>query len=247
MELGPHGAGALALRRPTAALPEVTLGSALGPRFLEPPDASGRTLSGTSAASTSQSGTCRTGRCPSRPCAQCMAAYTRTAPAPPQGVPSRKASFASGKLYVTVMGTKVKRSSLHQRRRLGEPITLCDQGVPSPAEQNRHENGDAGPLERAVPSLRGNAFRLGCHLLLMAANPWSGLSQRASETTAWQPLHPFGMPRWWPFGPESGPLALDLFSLRLMRAASGLPDSGLGKSRQGQPRDRPVHGGRGAV
>ena len=32
-----------------------------GPRFLEPPDANGRTLSGTSAASTSQSGRCRTG------------------------------------------------------------------------------------------------------------------------------------------------------------------------------------------
>jgi hypothetical protein len=32
-----------------------------GPRFLEPPDANGRTLSGTSAASTSQSGTRRTG------------------------------------------------------------------------------------------------------------------------------------------------------------------------------------------
>jgi len=64
-------------------------GSASGPRFLEPPDASGRTLSGTSAASTLQSGTRRTGRCPSRPCAQCMAAPARTAPAPPQGVPSR--------------------------------------------------------------------------------------------------------------------------------------------------------------
>jgi hypothetical protein len=42
-------------------------GSALGPRFLESPDASGRTLSGTSAASTSRSDTRRTGRCPSRP------------------------------------------------------------------------------------------------------------------------------------------------------------------------------------
>ena len=49
----------------------------LGPRFLEPPDANGRTLSGTSAASTSQSGTRRTGRCPSRPRAQCMAALRR--------------------------------------------------------------------------------------------------------------------------------------------------------------------------
>jgi hypothetical protein len=37
-----------------------------GPRFLESPDANGRTLSGTSAASTSQSGTRQTGRCPSR-------------------------------------------------------------------------------------------------------------------------------------------------------------------------------------
>ena len=37
-----------------------------GPRFLESPDANGRTLSGTSAASTSQSGTRRTGRCPNR-------------------------------------------------------------------------------------------------------------------------------------------------------------------------------------
>jgi hypothetical protein len=46
----------------------------LRPRFLEPPDANGRTLSGTSAASTSRSGTCRTGRCPSRPRAQCIAA-----------------------------------------------------------------------------------------------------------------------------------------------------------------------------
>src|SRR5580704_4467164 len=34
----------------------------LRPRFLEPPDANGRTLSGTSAASTSQSDTRRTGR-----------------------------------------------------------------------------------------------------------------------------------------------------------------------------------------
>jgi hypothetical protein len=55
----------------------------LRPRFLEPPDANGRTLSGTSAASTSRSGTRRTGRCPSRPRAQCIATPTRTAPAPP--------------------------------------------------------------------------------------------------------------------------------------------------------------------
>jgi hypothetical protein len=71
---GPHGAGALAFRRPTAALTEVLPSARLGPRFLESPDANGRTLSGTSAASTSRSGTCRTGRCPSRPRAQCIAA-----------------------------------------------------------------------------------------------------------------------------------------------------------------------------
>ena len=70
---GPHGAGALAFRRPTAAS-EVLASARLRPRFLEPPDANGRTLSGTSAASTSQSGTRRTGRCPSRPRAQCIAA-----------------------------------------------------------------------------------------------------------------------------------------------------------------------------
>src|SRR5580700_6968832 len=68
-----NGAGALAFRRPTAAS-EVLASARLRPRFLEPPDANGRTLSGTSAASTSQSDTRRTGRCPSRPRAQCMAA-----------------------------------------------------------------------------------------------------------------------------------------------------------------------------
>jgi hypothetical protein len=73
LSLGPHGAGALAFRRPTAAS-EVLASARLRPRFLEPPDANGRTLSGTSAASTSQSDTRRTGRCPSRPRAQCIAA-----------------------------------------------------------------------------------------------------------------------------------------------------------------------------
>jgi hypothetical protein len=80
---GPHGAGALAFRRPAAASEVFSTSARLRPRFLEPPDANGRTLSGTSAASTSRSGTRRTGRCPSRPRAQCIAAPTRTAPAPP--------------------------------------------------------------------------------------------------------------------------------------------------------------------
>jgi hypothetical protein len=78
-----NGAGALAFRRPTAASEVFWASARLGPRFLEPPDANGRTLSGTSAASTSRSGTRRTGRCPSRPRAQCIATPTRTAPAPP--------------------------------------------------------------------------------------------------------------------------------------------------------------------
>jgi hypothetical protein len=69
-----NGAGALAFRRPTAASEVFWASARLGPRFLEPPDANGRTLSGTSAASTSQSDTRRTGRCPSRPRAQCIAA-----------------------------------------------------------------------------------------------------------------------------------------------------------------------------
>jgi hypothetical protein len=68
-----NGAGALAFRRPTAAS-EVLASARLRPRFLEPPDANGRTLSSTSAASTSQSDTRRTGRCPSRSRARCIAA-----------------------------------------------------------------------------------------------------------------------------------------------------------------------------
>ena len=55
-------------RSPFGAPPRSCAGNPTrpGPRFLESPDANGRTLSGTSAASTSQSGTRRTGRCPSR-------------------------------------------------------------------------------------------------------------------------------------------------------------------------------------
>ena len=59
----------LAFRRPTAASEFFLTSARLGPRFLEPPDANGRTLSGTS-----RSGTCGTGRCPSRPRAQFIAA-----------------------------------------------------------------------------------------------------------------------------------------------------------------------------
>ena len=73
------------------------------------------------------------------------------------------------------------------------------------------------------PNLRWNAFNLGARLLLMAANPWSGLTRSASDTIAWQPVDPFGMPRWWPFGPKTVPFQLGLRSLRLMRLALRLP------------------------
>jgi|GEM_PF-6416519 len=70
----PRWAGAAAARyKRTARLSALLRGHAPGflptrpgPRFLESPDANGRTLSGTSAASTSRSGTRRTGRCPNR-------------------------------------------------------------------------------------------------------------------------------------------------------------------------------------
>src|SRR5580700_1256694 len=75
-----NGAGALAFRRPTAASEVLWASARLRPRFLEPPDANGRTLSGTSAASTSRSDTRRTGRCPSRPRAQCIAAPDENRP-----------------------------------------------------------------------------------------------------------------------------------------------------------------------
>jgi len=103
-----NGAGALAFRRPTAAS-EVLASARLRPRFLEPPDANGRTLSGTSAASTSQSDTRRTGRCPSRPRAQCIAALDENRPRS-----ALRSTLAKGVLRerdfgcVTVMETRVK-------------------------------------------------------------------------------------------------------------------------------------------
>jgi hypothetical protein len=69
-ERGP--AAVICDRTPSGAPPRSCAGDSpsptrLGPRFLESPDANGRTLSGTSAASTSQTTTrWWTGRCPSR-------------------------------------------------------------------------------------------------------------------------------------------------------------------------------------
>jgi hypothetical protein len=59
--------GALAFRRPTAVMRRGLTRLGSGPRFLEPPDPNGRTLSGTSAASTWQSGHAPDGRCPEPP------------------------------------------------------------------------------------------------------------------------------------------------------------------------------------
>jgi len=65
-----------------------------GPRFLELPGANGRTLPGASAASTSRAGH-SSGRydAQSRPGAECVVPPAGTAPAPPSGAPSRKASL----------------------------------------------------------------------------------------------------------------------------------------------------------
>jgi hypothetical protein len=65
-----------------------------GPRFLELPGANGRTLPGASAASTSRAGH-SAGRydARNRPGAECVVPPAGTAPAPPSGAPSRKASL----------------------------------------------------------------------------------------------------------------------------------------------------------
>jgi len=70
-----------------------------GPRFLESPDANGRTLSAPVQRAPRSPITRRTGRCPDRRLCSVWL-HSRTAPAPPQGVPSRKASFASGTLGI---------------------------------------------------------------------------------------------------------------------------------------------------
>jgi len=79
-----------------------------------------------------------------------------------------------------------------------------------------------GPV---LPNLRWNAFRIGIGLLLLAANPWSGLTRSASQAIAWQPGDPFGLPRWWPFSPTAERKLLHLDHLRLMRSALRLPDA----------------------
>lgn len=68
------------------------------------------------------------------------------------------------------------------------------------------------------PSLRWNALKLGFSLLWLAANPYSGLTRQASHKGSWQPEHPFGLPRWYPWAPTSGRL-VGLTQLELLRLA----------------------------
>jgi hypothetical protein len=65
------------------------------------------------------------------------------------------------------------------------------------------------------PNLRYNALRLGVRLLAAAANPWSGLTRQAAHTISWQPVDPFGMPRWWPLKPAE---SIRVRSIVLMRS-----------------------------
>src|ERR1700728_4784272 len=75
-----------------------------------------------------------------------------------------------------------------------------------------------------APSVRKNAFNLGCGLLLAAANPWSGLTRQAARKGQWQPEHPFGLPGWWPYAPWSGRV-VDLAQLELMQSTRRSEDS----------------------
>src|SRR5580704_8611497 len=68
-----------------------------------------------------------------------------------------------------------------------------------------------------LPNLRWNAFTLGVRLLFAAANPWSGLDSQVARKAAWQPVHPFGLPRWFPLGPVLGK-EVGLDQLQLMRS-----------------------------
>jgi hypothetical protein len=73
------------------------------------------------------------------------------------------------------------------------------------------------------PNLRLNALRLGLRLMLAATNPFSGLNQSAACAGQWQPVHPFGLPRWWPFRPGSG-RSFDVDQIGLMRSVLPVED-----------------------
>ena len=68
-----------------------------------------------------------------------------------------------------------------------------------------------------APNIRLNALRLGVRLIFAATNPFSGLTRQAADEGLWQPVHPFGLPRWWPFRPGSG-RKFDVDQIGLMRS-----------------------------
>src|ERR1700680_3072247 len=75
-----------------------------------------------------------------------------------------------------------------------------------------------------LPNLRLNALRLGLRLMSAAANPFARLGGRYADKGLWQPEHPFGLPRWWPYSPGSG-VRLPVEELELMRSVLPQADS----------------------
>jgi hypothetical protein len=79
--------------------------------------------------------------------------------------------------------------------------------------------GQKNEAPMSTPNTRLNALKLGVRLLMAAANPWSGMSREDAQKESWQPIDPYGWPRWWPAG------ALDSVSsgqARLMRRVLSL-------------------------
>lgn len=87
---------------------------------------------------------------------------------------------------------------------------------PDPTAPHLYNQG-AIAMQTDIPNSRLNALRLGVRLLAAAANPWSGLTREFAAKAQWQPLDPFGWPRWWPLGAfRGGSVSLD--RVHLMRS-----------------------------
>src|SRR5271167_3396670 len=71
----------------------------------------------------------------------------------------------------------------------------------------------------SIPNSRLNALGLGVRLVLAAANPFSGMSRESDKKASWQPLDPYGWPKWWPLGAFRG-RAVPINALRLMHRVS---------------------------
>jgi hypothetical protein len=82
------------------------------------------------------------------------------------------------------------------------------------------------------PNLRVNAFKLGFRLMAAAASPWSGLNSRAADKGLWQPVHPFGLPTWWPYSPAKAN-RVSAEQIALMRSVLPLADAT--PTRNGRP------------